>query len=214
MAWSADGKLASGSTDNTVIIWDLKTGQPAQTLKGHGDSVSSVAWSLDGRLASGSADNTVIIWDLKMGQPAQTLKGHIDTIYSVAWSADGRLASGSYDNTVIIWDIKTGQPAQTLTGHTESVTSVAWSADGRLASGSLDNTVIIWDFKNRPTCSNADRIFRIYNWHFQHGLVCERQAGLGISGQHSVYLGSQNELARSGADGTYKCCLQCGMVCG
>jgi hypothetical protein len=35
VAWSADGRLASGSGDNTVIIWDLVTNRPAQTLKGH-----------------------------------------------------------------------------------------------------------------------------------------------------------------------------------
>ena len=147
VAWSADGKLASGSTDETVIIWDLKTGQPGQTLKGHTPPVTSVAWSLDGQLASGSYDDTVIIWDLKTGRPGQTLKGHKSPVYSVAWSADGQLASGSSDNTVIIWDLKTGQPGQTLKGHTNSVNSVAWSADGQLASGSDDDTVIIWDLK-------------------------------------------------------------------
>jgi WD40 repeat protein len=148
VAWSADGRLASaGLDDGTVIIWNLKTGQPAQILKGHTTIVDSVAWSPDGQLASGSWDNTVIIWDLKTGQPAQTLRGHTGLVSSVAWSADGRLASGSDDGTVIIWDIKTGQPAQTLKGYTGLVSSVAWSADGQLASGSQDGTVIIWDIE-------------------------------------------------------------------
>ncbi|MEO7841050.1 MAG: hypothetical protein ABIU06_17050, partial [Anaerolineales bacterium] len=47
--------------DNTVILWDLSTGEPARTLKGHTDTVDSVAWSADGQLASGSRDNTVKI---------------------------------------------------------------------------------------------------------------------------------------------------------
>ncbi len=148
VAWSADGQLASGSNDNTVIIWDLKTGQPAQTLNGHTLSVKSVAWSKDGQLASGSLDNTVIIWDIKTSQPAQTLNGHGSYVNSVAWSVDEQLASGSPNITaLIIWDLKTGQPAQTLKGYTDFVTSVDWSADGRLALGSTENTVIIWDIK-------------------------------------------------------------------
>jgi WD40 repeat protein/energy-coupling factor transporter ATP-binding protein EcfA2 len=149
VAWSADGQLASGGGDNTIIIWDIKTGQPAQTLIGHTGPVISVAWSADGRLASTSWDKTIIIWDLKIGQPAQILKGlrAFDGFTSVAWSTDGRLASGSSDNTIIIWDLKTGQPAQILKGHTSIVSSVAWSVDGRLASGSYDNTIIIWDLK-------------------------------------------------------------------
>ena len=142
VAWSADGQLASGSKDGTVIIWDLKTGQPARTLKRSNDSVTCVAWSLDGQLASGSQeDGTVIIWDLKTGKPARTLQGGG---YSVAWSADGQLASGSKDGTVIIWDLKTGQPARTLKG---GGYNVAWSADGRLASGLVNSTIIIWDLK-------------------------------------------------------------------
>jgi hypothetical protein len=102
VAWSADGRLASGSSDQTIIIWDLASGQPAQTLKGHTHWINSVAWSADGRLASGSSDNTVIIWDLVSGQPTQILKGHTDSVESVAWSADGHLASGSWDETVIV----------------------------------------------------------------------------------------------------------------
>ena len=147
VAWSADGRLASGSQDGSVIIWDLKTGQPAQTLKGHTYGVTSVAWSADGRLASGSEDDSVIVWDLQTGQPAQILKGHTNWVTSVAWSADGRLASGSYDGTVITWDLQAGQPAQVLKGHSFTVTSVAWSADGRLASGAWDDTIIIWDIQ-------------------------------------------------------------------
>jgi len=148
IAWSADGRLASGSWDNTIIIWDLETGQPAQTLQGHTDPVISIAWSADGRLASGSRDNTVIIWDLKTGQPSQTLHGRREgQVYSLAWSADRRLASGSDDNSVIIWDLETDQPTQTLHGHTDPVISLAWSTDGRLASGSRDNTVIVWDLE-------------------------------------------------------------------
>ncbi|MEK6753643.1 MAG: hypothetical protein AABZ00_15405 [Chloroflexota bacterium] len=145
VAWSADGRLASGLNDGTVILFDLATNQPAQTLKGHTSSVNSVAWSADGHLASGSNDGTVILWDLATGQPAQIMRGHIVTVTSVAWSADGHLASGSHDNTIILWDLATGQPAQILKGHTNYISSVAWSADNRLASGSYDDTVILWD---------------------------------------------------------------------
>jgi WD40 repeat protein len=150
VAWSSNGQLASGSSDGTVIIWDIKTRQPAQILKGSTAflAVNSVAWSSDGQLASGSSDGTVIIWDIKTGQPGRTLKGHTDAVTSVAWSSDGQLASGSNDGSVIIWDLKTGQSAQSLKGHTDAVTSLAWSADGQLASGSNDGSVIIWDLKS------------------------------------------------------------------
>jgi WD40 repeat protein len=64
VAWSADERLASGSSDNTVIVWDLESGLPAQILEGHTDSVYSVAWSAEGRLASSADDNTVQVWHM------------------------------------------------------------------------------------------------------------------------------------------------------
>ena len=66
VAWSPDGtKVASGSEDNTVKIWETSTGTCQSTLNGHSHSVTSVAWNNDGtKLASGSLDNTVRIWSV------------------------------------------------------------------------------------------------------------------------------------------------------
>ena len=93
MAFSPDGKrIASGSGDNTVRVWDAATGQPVgQPLTGHTDAVFSVAFSPDGtRIASGGDDNTVRVWDAATGQPiGQPLTGHTDAVFSVAFSPDG-----------------------------------------------------------------------------------------------------------------------------
>src|SRR5437868_10176843 len=60
------------------------------TLKGHADTIFSVAWSADGRvLASGSDNGTIGLWDGQTGQCLHTLEGHTGAISSVAWSADG-----------------------------------------------------------------------------------------------------------------------------
>ncbi|KAH0543088.1 hypothetical protein FGG08_002602 [Glutinoglossum americanum] len=149
VAFSPDGKrLASGSSDYTVMIWDAETGAMQSSLKGHSDSVRSVAFSPDGkRLASGSHDHTVMLWDAETGAVQSTLRGHSDSVLSVAFSPDGkRLASGSHDHTVMLWDAETGAVQSTLKGHSNLVQSVAFSPDGkRLASGSHDHTVMLWD---------------------------------------------------------------------
>jgi WD40 repeat protein len=152
VALSPDGKtLASGSYDNTIILWDVRTNQPiGQPLTGHKNWVSSVAFSPNGKtLASGSWDHNIILWDVTIGkQIGGPLSQHTNAVRSVAFSPDGKiLASGSEDNTIVLWDLATGQPiGQPLTRHAGFVYSVAFSPDGTtLASGSTDNSIILWD---------------------------------------------------------------------
>jgi WD40 repeat protein/tRNA A-37 threonylcarbamoyl transferase component Bud32 len=66
--FSLDGtRLASGSTDRTVKIWDTTSGLELLTLKGHTGLVTTVCFSPDGtRLASGSWDKTVKVWETRL----------------------------------------------------------------------------------------------------------------------------------------------------
>ncbi|EMD30969.1 hypothetical protein CERSUDRAFT_100829 [Gelatoporia subvermispora B] len=149
---SHDGtRVASGSYDKTVRIWDASTGTAVGSpLDGHSDVVRSVAFSPDGtHVVSGSADRTIRVWNLETGTTVVgPIKGHTDDVNSVAYSSDGlRIVSGSFDGTIQIWDAKTGAAVgEPLRGHQNWVRSVAFSPDGtRIASGGRDRTVRIWD---------------------------------------------------------------------
>ena len=162
VAFSPDGRqVLSGSSDNTVKLWDTATGREIRTFSGHSEDVSSVAFSPDGRqVLSGSWDNTVKLWDTATGREVRTFSGHSQSVSSVAFSPDGRqVLSGSEDNTVKLWDTATGREIRTFSGHSENVSSVAFSPDGRqVLSGSEDTTIKLWD-------TATGREIRIFSGH-------------------------------------------------
>ena len=155
-------RLASGSGDKTIKIWDgnaTGTGAtPLATLSGHTERVTSVDYNHDGtRLASGSDDFTVKIWDgnatgkIENSSVLATFTAHTNKVYSVAYNHNGtRLASSGREKTIKIWNANASgevtAPLATLSGHNHFVHSVAFSPDGtKLASGSWDETIKIWD---------------------------------------------------------------------
>jgi len=154
-------RLATGSKDNTVRLWDAGSGQTLAILEGHGSWVHSVDFSADGRLlASGSADRTVKLWNTETGRLIRTFHGHSSEVMSVQFSPAGhRIASGSEDETVRIWAADSGKLERELTGHElqGAVKSVAWTPDGRRLATLASATTL-----NRPTAgTSAVRIWDV-----------------------------------------------------
>jgi WD40 repeat protein len=149
VAVSPDGQtLASGSSDQTVKLWDVATGKERATLRGHTKEVYALAFAPDGRtLASGGADGAVKLWDWAQAREQRSFRGHDGVVWSVAFAADGRtLATGGQDGAVKLWDCEALKERATLKGHTKSVWGLAFTPDGqRLASASPEEVVRLWD---------------------------------------------------------------------
>jgi WD40 repeat protein len=58
-----DGRLASGSDDTTIRLWDPASGACERVFEGHQGWVLALAVLGDGHLASSSRDNTIRLWD-------------------------------------------------------------------------------------------------------------------------------------------------------
>ena len=96
-AFSPKGdRVLSGSSDNTLKLWDAASGECLRTFSGHGNSVLSCAFSLEGdRVLSGSSDNTLKLWDAASGECLRTFSGHGGWVRSCAFSPKGdRVLSG------------------------------------------------------------------------------------------------------------------------
>lgn len=148
-AFSPDGKVvASGSSDGSVILWDVAQRQPIKRLEGihPGLGILRVAFSPGGELlAAGTSDGAILLWDVASRRFLRTLNGHRASVLNLAFNRDGnRLVSGSADRRVIVWDVAKGRPI--FTGqHNDWVWDVAFSPDSRtVASVSRDQTVRLW----------------------------------------------------------------------
>ena len=59
LAEGPNGKMFSGSTDRTIMVWSSENGAHVQTLVGHTGTVYALAIGRDGKVYSGSQDTTV-----------------------------------------------------------------------------------------------------------------------------------------------------------
>ncbi|WP_051828640.1 caspase, EACC1-associated type [Streptomyces bicolor] len=162
-------KLATGSFDRRVRIWDSRNGKLLKTLSGHEDVVTDIAFSPNGSILASTSDRTVHLWNPNTGQLLRTLTGHTGWISEIAFSPNGEiLASASQDRTVRVWDPQTGRLLHTLKDSNEGFNTVAFSPNSQiLATGAGtyadpmntpktepgDNAVRLWD----PTRGKALR---------------------------------------------------------
>lgn len=96
LRFSHDGlKLASGSRDTTVIIWDVSNGEPKQlkTLKGHSHGIGYLAWSPDDMylIVCGTEDCAELwIWNTETGEMKCRMNNAADdSLTCCAWSPEG-----------------------------------------------------------------------------------------------------------------------------
>jgi WD40 repeat protein len=157
-AFNKDGsRLATGSEDKTVRLWNAATGTLLATCEGHTSKVLGLAFSQDGsRLVSAGADGKVRQWDATTGKDVgPAYDRHSGEVFSAVYSPDGQLiASAGNDRTVRVWRARDREDVAVLDGHTGRVIKVAFTPDGRrLASlsrttvfvSSGDDAVRIWD---------------------------------------------------------------------
>src|SRR4029079_6818241 len=137
--------LASGATDNKIILWDPQTFEPIRTLEGHSAGIRELAFSPDDKtLASVGEDFTFRLWDVATGKLKVTRTEHQKKVKSVAYTPDGTMiATVSHDLTARLWTAD-GEPKQVLQGHKSGLESCDISTDGKLLMTASDNGQIIF----------------------------------------------------------------------
>ncbi|OMJ26814.1 putative WD repeat-containing protein [Smittium culicis] len=143
--------IASGSSDNTIKIWNVETSKIVCTLNGHTSRIWDLCVDKSGStLFSASGDKTVKIWDIRdINTPTlvHTISESKGDVYSLnLHPLESHLVMGGYDKTVKLYDLVVGRVVQTFDDHELSVSSALINPLGNLMiSGSKDHTVKFWD---------------------------------------------------------------------
>lgn len=122
--------MASGSTDETIRLFDMKKHVEVGTLVEQDGSITSLVFCGTSHMLSGSEDGTICIWKTKSWELEKVMKGHKGAVNSLSVHPSGRLAlSVSKDKSIRTWNLLTGRTAYT-TGIKVVGEIVCWSPTG------------------------------------------------------------------------------------
>ena len=168
VAWRNAASLASASLDRDIILWDLRTGTPAQRLKGHSRGVSSLCFLNDKKtLVSTGVDQSIRVWNLTTGALIRSLNNHTLPAHDLALRPNEiglpMIASASDDRTVRFWQPTIGRMVK-FARLKEAPLNVAWLSNGsRIVAACTDGVVRLVD---PDSVEVTDEIHALKGWAY------------------------------------------------
>lgn len=130
--------LATGCSDGTIKVWDIRGGYITHTFHGHGGVISALCFFEVSTAATEDGEKSKSLRK-KKNQHSQELE-------EASSSTSLRLASGDEEGKVRVWDLNKKKSLVILESHVSVVRSLSYSeSENALLSASRDKTVIVWD---------------------------------------------------------------------
>ncbi|GMF21532.1 unnamed protein product [Phytophthora fragariaefolia] len=165
VAFNPQGSLvATGSHDENVRLWDVRSGRTVAIIGAHQEPVVSVEFHpTDGSLlVTAGYDGLVRVWDVASRQCLRTIITEpAAPVGSARFTPNGRyVLSSTLDGTVRLWDYMCDICVRSYSGHVNRKFSMQcafleqqWNKQSVVACGSEDNRIFMWDVETQEVCS-------------------------------------------------------------
>ncbi|XP_058251689.1 p21-activated protein kinase-interacting protein 1-like isoform X2 [Hemibagrus wyckioides] len=156
--------VATGSKDETVQLYDMKTRTEHGALLHHDGTISCLEFGSTSHLLSGGEDGLLCVWSTKTWECLKSIKAHMGHVTSLSMHPSGKLAlSVGTDKKLRTWNLIEGRPAFTK-NIKQNAQIVQWSPAGdkyvvvvndKLDVYDLESASIIGTFAYRKRISSV-----------------------------------------------------------
>ncbi|NOZ91433.1 MAG: hypothetical protein GXO60_09135, partial [Epsilonproteobacteria bacterium] len=142
-------KLVSGSLDNSIKVWDIKTKKEIATLIHDDVSIKSIIFLNNNMIISISSLN-IELWDLNSKKLLQSISTGMDGFENVDILRDKKLVALG-GRLLKVKDLTNNKILfESERNIREMINTVKFSPNGKIvAYGSTDNTITLWNIKSR-----------------------------------------------------------------
>jgi len=155
-----DGKIAISSTYSQNFVWEMKSGQMINLLRGDKYISEALDVTPDGKKAlTGDQDGNCILWDTRDGLQIKTLGYNQNAEYRRGFNGYTeepvncikitrdckRALSGDSKGSCVLWDIEKGKEIRSLERGTSNISTILLNQDEKNALIGSTKNCILWD---------------------------------------------------------------------
>ena len=190
-----DGRLASGSGDSSIIIYNKDTYKPDIIIKEHNKYVVCIIQLSSGLLASCSTDKTIKLFNIKINtyEIIQTLSFHTNEVYKIIELKNKSIVSCSYDKSIIFYIKDNIEFKKDFTISTDNPSyCIIQTKNNEICYSDNNKSIFFFDFIEKKIKASISNINKSNNCYREWFLIMKEYLLL-IPGSNNISIVNINE---------------------